>query len=182
MPGPGLLSRLAALFAPRPSRSRAGGQGPRPAPPSGRPDALSPALGARSTIEIPIDEVDDLVITYRPQRNGTPDAGEVVWAWVPYQENPAEGKDRPVLIIGRRDAQRMWAVKLTSKSHDGERDYLALGTGPWDAKGRESWVDIDQVYAVHVYGIRREASALDRDRYARVADVLHRRYGWPVNM
>ncbi|MBN9186607.1 MAG: type II toxin-antitoxin system PemK/MazF family toxin [Microbacterium sp.] len=181
MPRPGLLSRLAALFAPRtpsPTRSRGGAHAPSR---DGRPD-LSPAAGERATVEVRIDAVEDLTITYRPQRNGAPDAGEVVWAWVPYEEDTTEGKDRPVLVIGRAGPQRVYAVKLTSKSHDGERDYVRLGTGAWDAKGRESWVDIDQVYLVHVYGIRREASALDRDRFADVAGELHRRYGRPVEL
>lgn len=129
---------------------------------------------------MPIEKVADLSLAYRPSRNGVPDAGEVVWAWVPYEEDAGQGKDRPVLIIARAGGKRMYAVKLTSKSHDGDRDFLPLGTGPWDALGRESWVDIDQLYSVHVSGIRREAAALDRARFARVADVLHDRYGWPV--
>ena len=34
---------------------------------------------------------------YRPRRDGKPDPGEVVWAWVPFEENDGRGKDRPVL-------------------------------------------------------------------------------------
>ncbi len=37
---------------------------------------------------------------YAPKANGKPDPGEVVWAWVPYEEDPSQGKDRPVLVIG----------------------------------------------------------------------------------
>jgi hypothetical protein len=74
----------------------------------------------------------------------------------------------------------VFAVKLTSKSHEGDRDFLSIGSGPWDGQGRESWVDIDQVYRVHDEGLRREAAALDRERFAQVATVLHRRYGWAV--
>ena len=72
------------------------------------------------------------------------------------------------------------AVRLTSKPHDGDRDFLALGTGEWDAQGRPSWIDIEQLYSVHHDGMRREASALDLNRFVRVADALHRRYGWDV--
>ena len=32
--------------------------------------------------------------------DGEPDPGEVVWAWVPYEDDPAQGKDRPVLVVG----------------------------------------------------------------------------------
>src|SRR3954468_725955 len=37
---------------------------------------------------------------YAPKADGRPDPGEVVWAWVPYEEDPTQGKDRPVLVIG----------------------------------------------------------------------------------
>ena len=84
---------------------------------------------------------------------------------MPYAENDGRGKDRPVLVIGRQDAERVYAVRLTSKAHDGDRDFLAIGSGAWDAQGRPSWVDIEQVYSVHSDGMRREASALDLDRF-----------------
>lgn len=118
------------------------------------------------------------MITYQPDVDGDPDAGEVIWTWVPYAERDGRGKDRPVLVIGRQDDSRVFAVRLTSKSHDGDRDFLEIGAGAWDSLGRPSWVDIDQLYSVHRDGMRREAAALDRDRFALVADALHRRYGW----
>jgi PemK-like, MazF-like toxin of type II toxin-antitoxin system len=139
----------------------------------------APAGGA-ATVEIRPPRADALTITYAPARDGDPDAGEVVWTWVPYAENDGRGKDRPVLVVARQDAERVFAVRLTSKSHDGDRDFLSIGSGAWDSQGRPSWVDIDQVYSVHVDGMRREASALDLERFVRVADALHRRYGWSV--
>lgn len=136
--------------------------------------------GFGATTEIHPPPPDGLRITYAPDPDGDPDAGEIVWTWVPYAENDGRGKDRPVLVIGREDARRVYAVRLTSKSHEADRDFLAIGAGPWDSRGRPSWVDIDQVYSVHVDGMRREASALDLDRFVRVADALQRRYGWAV--
>ncbi len=97
---------------------------------------------------------------------------------MPYEENDGRGKDRPVLVIGHDGADRVFAVRLTSKAHDGDRDYLSIGTGPWDSQGRPSWVDIEQLYSVHVRGMRREAAALDRRRFAAVAAALQGRYGW----
>ncbi|GAA5027227.1 type II toxin-antitoxin system PemK/MazF family toxin [Microbacterium fluvii] len=144
-------------------------------------DELSPGQSGRSaTIEIDPSVAGGLRITYAPERDGDPDAGEVVWTWVPYEERDGRGKDRPVLVIGRQNADRVYAVRLTSKSHDGDRDYLPIGSGPWDSQGRPSWVDIEQLYSVHVDGMRREASALDLDAFTRVAAALHRRYGWAV--
>ena len=44
--------------------------------------------------------MDGISESYAPEANGQPDPGEVVWAWVPYEEDPSKGKDRPVLVIG----------------------------------------------------------------------------------
>ena len=43
-------------------------------------------------------------IQYTPHLDGDPDPGEVVWTWVPFEEDPTLGKDRPVVIIGRHGA------------------------------------------------------------------------------
>ncbi|MGC5169907.1 type II toxin-antitoxin system PemK/MazF family toxin [Microbacterium sp. DT81.1] len=136
--------------------------------------------GATVTAAVAPPARNGLQISYAPHPDGDPDAGEIVWTWVPYAENDGRGKDRPVLVIGRQSEDRVYAVRLTSKSHDGDRDFLALGAGTWDAQGRPSWVDIEQVYSVHVDGMRREAAALDLERFVRVADALHRRFGWAV--
>jgi hypothetical protein len=131
-----------------------------------------------ATVRIDPDRITELQVAYAPQRDGAPDAGEIVWTWVPYEENDGRGKDRPVLVIGRENAERVYAVRMTSKPHDGDRDYLSIGTGGWDSQGRESWVDVEQLYSVHERGLRREAAVLDRRRYDRVGAALTRRYGW----
>lgn len=130
------------------------------------------------TVRIDPRRIGDLRVAYSPQRDGAPDAGEVVWTWVPYEENDGRGKDRPVLVIGRQSADRVYAVRMTSKPHEGDRDYLSIGSGAWDSQGRESWVDIEQLYSVHERGLRREAAVLDRRRYDRVGAALTRLYGW----
>lgn len=140
---------------------------------------LSPGqAGDTATREIQPPSAGRVRISYAPDRDGDPDAGEVVWTWVPYEEGDGRGKDRPVLVIGRQSADRVYAVRLTSKAHAGDRDFLPIGPGAWDAQGRPSWVDIDQLYSVHVRGLRREAAALDRTRFDAVAAALHARYGW----
>jgi len=165
----GLRSILSSIFRPRttaaPTTTSAPGEG---------------RSGAAATVEVPPPARGALRITYAPDHDGDPDAGEIVWTWVPYAENDGRGKDRPVLVIARQSEDRVFAVRLTSKAHDGDRDFLALGTGEWDPQRRPSWIDIEQLYSVHRDGMRREASALDLDRFVRVADALHRRYGWDV--
>jgi mRNA-degrading endonuclease toxin of MazEF toxin-antitoxin module len=146
-------------------------------------ESRDPAPGQGSstdTIEVAPPAPDALRITYAPHPDGDPDAGEVVWTWVPYAENDGRGKDRPVLVIARQDADRVYAVKLTSRSHDGEHDFLFLGPGEWDSAGRPSWADVDQVYSVHADGMRREASELDPARFAIVAAALRDRFGWDI--
>ena len=184
--GNGILSALVAAgrailtsFARGSGRTEAA---PRPAT-GNRPAAGTATLepghgGIAETVELDPRSVRGLRVRYAPRRDGAPDAGEIVWTWVPYAERDGRGKDRPVLVIATQSADRVYAVKLTSKSHDGERDFLSLGSGPWDGQGRESWVDVDQLYSVHISGVRREAAALDRDRFERVAGVLERRFGW----
>jgi len=165
----GLLGALKALLTPF-TRT------PQPAGP--RVEGRS---GSAATIEIEPPPAQGLRIAYHPERDGDPDGGEIVLTLVPYAERDGRGKDRPVLVIGRQDGSRVYAVRLTSKAHDGDRDFLAIGSGPWDPQGRSSWVDIEQLYSVHADGMRREASALDPDRFARVARALHARYGWAVD-
>ena len=100
---------------------------------------LEPGRAAGTeTIELDPRSVRGLRVRYAPHRDGAPDAGEVVWTWVPYAERDGRGKDRPVLVIATQSADRVYAVKLTSKSHDGDRDFLSLGSGPWD-----TWVARD---------------------------------------
>ena len=138
----------------------------------------SPTAAGTQTIEVVPGTVRGLQLAYAPDRDGDPDAGEIVWTWVPYAENDGRGKDRPVLVIGRQSAERVYAVKLTSKAHDAEKVFVSIGSGAWDSQGRESWADLDQLYSVHARGMRREAAELAPDRFAAVARELARRYGW----
>ena len=117
-------------------------------------------------------------LQYAPQTDGRADPGEVVWTWVAYEDESAQGKDRPVLVVGR-DGRRLLGLMLSSRSsRDGSRDWLALGSGPWDAEGRPSWVRLDRVLDVPEDGIRREGAVLDRGRFDQVAAALRRDHGW----
>ncbi|CAM5555811.1 type II toxin-antitoxin system PemK/MazF family toxin [Streptomyces avidinii] len=116
---------------------------------------------------------------YAPDPDGDPDPGEIVWTWVPFEENDGRGKDRPVLVVAREAGGRtLLAVQLSSKRHDHDREWVPIGTGPWDSAGRESWVDVDRVLRVHESGMRREACALDRGRFDLVVTCLRERYDW----
>lgn len=108
-------------------------------------------------------------VEYAPQLDGEPDPGEVVWAWVPYEDDPSRGKDRPVLVIGR-DGPALLALTMTSKDHDRDaadearwgRVWMDVGTGPWDARRRPSEVRLDRVIRLRRSAVRREGAILDR--------------------
>ena len=84
-----------------------------------------------------------LAFDYAPRRDDHPDPGEVVWAWVPYEEDLSQGKDRPVLVIAEEQASAggsdgsgevLIALMLTS------RDRADEGAVTTDEHG-STWVD-----------------------------------------
>ena len=140
---------------------------------------LSPGqTGPSATVEVDPLRLKGVRLAYTPSRDGEPDPGEIVWTWVPFEERDGRGKDRPVAIVAASGGGDFLAVQLTSKPHDGDRDFVALGDGAWDAAGRASWARIDRVFRVRAGGMRREAASLDAARYGRLATALGERYGW----
>jgi len=117
-------------------------------------------------------------IDYAPDLDGAADPGEIVWTWVKYEDDPHQGKDRPVLVVGR-DGRTLLGLMLSSQSErDGQRNWFALGAGTWDHDERPSWIRLDRVLEVDEDGIRREGAVLDRDRFDRVASSLRADFGW----
>jgi len=114
-------------------------------------------------------------LDYSPDLDGLADPGEVVWAWVPFEDDPAVGKDRPLLVVGRT-GRFLLALMLSSKPHESQ-DWLDLGAGAWDDDGRPSWLRLDRAYELHEDDLRREGAALAPDRFGHVVDALHAR-GW----
>lgn len=139
------------------------------------PEAAPPGRG-RPTRQRPTGQAARR-ISYAPDLDGDADPGEVVWTWVAYEEDPTRGKDRPVLVVGREGADVL-ALMLSSKDHDGDRGWLALGPGAWDHEHRPSWLRLDRVVGVHRDDVRREGSVLARDRFDLVAERLRSEHGW----
>src|SRR5690349_5566322 len=111
-------------------------------------------------------------LEYSPNLDGDADPGEIVWTWVPYEDDPAQGKDRPVLVVGRSGRNVLTLMLSSQSERDGQRDWLALGPGAWDHDSRPSWIRLDRVIEVDQDGIRREGAILDRARFDRVAARL----------
>ena len=111
-------------------------------------------------------------VEYAPERDGRPDPGEVVWAWVPYDDDPAQGKDRPVLLLGR-DGDLLLGLQLSSVDHDLDavdearhgRYWMDIGTGGWDSSGRPSEVRLDRLLRLPEAEVRREGAALDQEMF-----------------
>ena len=109
---------------------------------------------------------------YAPCLDGDPDPGEVVWTWVPYEEDPTQGKDRPVVIIGRR-GNRLVGVPLTSKPHANEAQ-VPVGTGSWDREGRPSYAKLERLLEVDPAQVRREGAVLARRHFDAVVAGVRR--------
>ncbi|GAA5068653.1 type II toxin-antitoxin system PemK/MazF family toxin [Nocardia callitridis] len=117
-------------------------------------------------------------IVYAPQLNGRADPGEIVWTWVPFEEDPSNGKDRPVLVVGR-DKKTLLGLMLSSKAtRSDDANWVGIGTGSWDHEGRPSWVRLDRVLDVPEDGIRREGAIVDRKTFDLVAHRLCDEYSW----
>lgn len=121
-------------------------------------------------------------IEYTPELDGDPDPGEVVWTWVPYEDDPSMGKDRPVVIIGRT-GDVLTGVPLTSNSSTGGRrgrggpdEAVPVGSGPWDSKGRPSYARVDRLIAVTPSAVRREGAILNRRAFDHVVEGVARHH------
>jgi len=117
-------------------------------------------------------------LVYAPQLDGRADPGEIVWTWVAYEDQPDQGKDRPVLVVGREGRVLLGLMLSSQDDRDGQRNWFPLGPGAWDRESRPSWVRLDRVLRVAEGGIRREGAVLDRTRFESVAKTLRANYGW----
>jgi hypothetical protein len=150
----GLISKFKGFL-----RGRAEKMPAKPSKPSKPAKPSKPSAATR--------DIDDtrVQVEYSPCLDGDPDPGEVVWTWVPYEDDPSQGKDRPVVIIGRRGGSLV-GVPLTSKRHDNEPQ-VSVGTGSWDREG-------DQLRQARAAAGDRSAAGAPR-RCRAVASALRRR-------
>lgn len=158
-----VLRAVTSLVLPSKRRPKPPAPGTPPAPGPVVPGPRAPKPGAR-----PVP--DGITIEYTPSLDGDPDPGEVVWTWVTYEDDPTQGKDRPVVIIGRHGS-RLAGIALTSKRHDREPQ-VEVGTGPWDREGRTSYAKVDRLLDVDPDAVRREGAILDRARFDEVVAAV----------
>ncbi|MGO2037588.1 MAG: type II toxin-antitoxin system PemK/MazF family toxin [Brevibacterium sp.] len=179
------LKDAKAKNASGPSRDtpRDGGSGPRPGSgsPAGsgsRRQSPAPQQSGSEAGAYPGDYRGAISVSYSPDLDGDADPGEVVWGWIPYEEDHSQGKDRPSLVVGR-DGRWVLVLMLTSKDHipggfgevreDRNAKWMNIGSGDWDSQGRPSEIRLDRVIRVDPNSIRREGAIMPREVFEKVA-------------
>lgn len=160
--------------APKPSsaKSAAKSSAPKPSAPA--------STGASNGSDYPGDYRDMINFEYSPSLDGDADPGEIVWTWVPFEEDHSQGKDRPVLLVGR-DGECLLALMMTSKDHNNREhadpNYLDIGSGPWDPQGRASEVKLNRVIRVRPGAMRREGAIMPEDTFRLIERAWTRHNG-----
>ena len=156
--------------APKPSSAKS--SAPKPSAPA--------STGASNGSDYPGDYRDMINFEYSPSLDGDADPGEIVWTWVPFEEDHSQGKDRPVLLVGR-DGEYLLALMMTSKDHNNREhadpNYLDIGSGPWDSQGRASEVKLNRVIRVRPDAMRREGAIMPEDTFRLIERAWTRHNG-----
>lgn len=172
-------ARTSGSSAPKPSapksssaKSAANSTAPKPSAPA--------STGASNGSDYPGDYRDMINFEYSPSLDGDADPGEIVWTWVPFEEDHSQGKDRPVLLVGR-DGEYLLALMMTSKDHNNREhadpNYLDIGSGPWDPQGRASEVKLNRVIRVRPDTMRREGAIMPEDTFRLIERAWTRHNG-----
>lgn len=135
------------------------------------------ASDAAAGSDYPGDFTGKPLLEYAPIDDDLPDPGEIVWSWVPYEEDYNQGKDRPVLVISRENKHWLLALQLTSKDHDQDaaqearagRFWTDIGSGDWDSEGRPSEVRVNRILRIDPANVRRIGAVLSQDIFEEVA-------------
>lgn len=148
---------------------------------TGKPGASSAKQNSALVSRYPVEKLGLPKFAFEPVADGDPDPGEVVWAWIPYEEDSSKGKDRPVAVLARVPGKN-WVVvaQLSSKNHDEDRQQEAsqgrywhrLGSGDWDKAGRESWARIDRLLWFANEEVRREGASMNGNQFLALAKAI----------
>lgn len=189
-PKPPASSKGTASHGVGTSQSAGTSQGAKPTPRSVANAKTAAKNTASRDVHISGNQVWDVArrglpeFSYQPVADNDADPGEVVWTWISYEEDPTQGKDRPVVVLARTGSDVVVA-QLTSKNHDIDREqeahwgryWLAIGAGDWDPQGRVSSVRLDRLLLVSQRDVRREGATLDRATYNKVVTAIAKHWG-----
>ena len=184
-PKPPASSKGTASHGVGTSQSAGTSQGAKPTPRSVANAKTAAKSTASRDVHISGNQVWDVArrglpeFSYQPVADNDADPGEVVWTWISYEEDPTQGKDRPVVVLARTGSDVVVA-QLTSKNHDIDREqeahwgryWLAIGAGDWDPQGRVSSVRLDRLLLVSQRDVRREGATMKREVFDGVVAAL----------
>lgn len=172
-------ARTSGSSAPKPSAPKSS-SAKSPAKTSAPKPSAPASTGASNGSDYPGDYRDMINFEYSPSLDGDADPGEIVWTWVPFEEDHSQGKDRPVLLVGR-DGEYLLALMMTSKDHNNREhadpNYLDIGSGPWDPQGRASEVKLNRVIRVRPDAMRREGAIMPEDTFRLIERAWTRHNG-----
>lgn len=133
----------------------------------------------------PGDYTQRPVIEYEANNDNEPDPGEIVWTWVPFEEDHSQGKDRPVLVIGH-DGPWLLTLQVSTVDPDDpghhEREakfgryWITIGSGNWDSRHRDSEVRVNRIIRIDPEQVRRIGASLDPQRYDMVTKKVLEHY------
>ncbi|WP_209372420.1 type II toxin-antitoxin system PemK/MazF family toxin [Brevibacterium renqingii] len=162
----------------RQSQAKKSSGGTRPRADARRQTDVAGPDGSSSQGTYPGDYEGTVTASYCPNRDGDADPGEVVWGWIPFEEDHTQGKDRPSLVVGR-DGDWVLVLMLTSQDHipgdvgevreDRYARWMNVGSGDWDSRGRPSEIRLDRVIRLDPHSIRREGAVMPREVFEHVA-------------
>lgn len=172
-------ARTSGSSVPKPSASKSSSAKSTANSSAPKPSAPASTVASDGS-DYPGDYRDMINFEYSPSLDGDADPGEIVWTWVPFEEDHSQGKDRPVLLVGR-DGEYLLALMMTSKDHNNrehaDSNYLDIGSGPWDPQGRASEVKLNRVIRVRPDSMRREGAIMPEDTFRLIERAWTRHNG-----
>lgn len=118
------------------------------------------------------------MIFYAPDMDGQADPGEVVWIWAPADGPNQPPRERAIVVMGRNRNSVLGLLVSCNPEHRAEEEWIDIGSGGWDPRGRQSWVRLDRVLEVSELGIRRQGTVIPQGRFERIANRLRNDFGW----
>lgn len=137
-----------------------------------RPPSSGGTGGSLKSGVLPDVAASDVRFAYRPRHpDGHADPGEVVWARVPFEEDPTQGKDRPVLIVGRASNGNLVGVQLTSKTHHKGSFPVEWGSDKASHLRPERFIQVD------LKNYRKEGAYIKKPVFQEIVNSLAKTHG-----
>jgi hypothetical protein len=103
---------------------------------------------------------------------GTPQAGEIWWADVPYADGTGS-KVRPCLVL-RADGRGADVLKITSQDKSDRDDHVRIPTRSWDADAdHDSFVDVSEPIRVPAGAFEDRAGSCDPELWRGIRRLPH---------